>query len=92
MEDGRRFFLLIQVFIGQNYGARNYDKVEKVYYKGIKLVGIIGTLANLILIFAREPIFKMFTLGFSDLDSESIDITNPPTISFPNVAMDISQI
>ncbi|NFE20070.1 MATE family efflux transporter [Clostridium botulinum] len=55
------FSSAIQAFIGQNYGARDYDRVEKGYYKGIKIVGIIGIFATLILIFAGEPIFKMFT-------------------------------
>ncbi len=55
------FSTAISAFVGQNYGARNYDRVEEGYYKGLRIVGTIGIFATILLIFAGEPIFKIFT-------------------------------
>lgn len=55
------FSQAIAAFTGQNYGAKNYERVEKGYYKGVKIVGSIGIFATLLLIFSGEFIFKIFT-------------------------------
>ncbi len=55
------FSTAISAFVGQNYGARNYDRVEEGYYKGLRIVGTIGIFATILLIFAGESIFKIFT-------------------------------
>lgn len=55
------FSTAISAFVGQNYGARNYDRVEEGYYKGLRIVGTIGIFATILLIFAGEPIFRIFT-------------------------------
>ncbi|WP_353092813.1 MATE family efflux transporter [Tissierella praeacuta] len=55
------FSTAISAFVGQNYGAKNYDRVEEGYYKGLKIVGTIGIFATLLLIFAGQPIFRIFT-------------------------------
>ncbi len=57
------FSTAISAFVGQNYGARNYHRVEEGYYKGLKIVGIIGVFATVLLIFGGEPIFRIFTPG-----------------------------
>lgn len=54
------FSTAISAFVGQNYGAKNYDRVEEGYYKGLKIVGTIGIFATILLIFGGEPIFKIF--------------------------------
>src|SRR5699024_7173852 len=45
------FAQAIAAFTGQNYGARNFERVEKGYYKGIQIVGSIGLFATFLLIF-----------------------------------------
>ncbi len=55
------FSTAIAAFVGQNYGAKNYDRLKKGYYSGLKIVSIIGVFASLLLIFAGEPIFRLFT-------------------------------
>ncbi|CAK7066814.1 MATE family efflux transporter [Tissierella sp.] len=57
------FSTAIAAFVGQNYGARNYDRVKEGYYKGLRIVGTIGIFATILLIFAGEPIFRIFTPG-----------------------------
>lgn len=54
------FSTAISAFVGQNYGAKNYDRVEEGYYKGLMIVGIIGIFATVLLIFGGEPIFNIF--------------------------------
>ncbi|MCK9443233.1 MAG: MATE family efflux transporter [Tissierellaceae bacterium] len=55
------FSTAISAFVGQNFGARNYDRVKKGYYSGLRIVGFIGIIATLLLVFAGEPIFRLFT-------------------------------
>ncbi|MDR7857773.1 MATE family efflux transporter [Tissierella sp.] len=55
------FSTAISAFVGQNYGAKNYDRVKEGYYKGLRIVGAIGIFASALLIFAGEPLFKLFT-------------------------------
>lgn len=55
------FSTAISAFTGQNFGAKNYDRVKEGYYKGLKIVGTIGVFATLLLIFGGEAIFKLFT-------------------------------
>ncbi len=47
-------------FIGQNYGAQIYDRVNRAFYSSCKLMFFIGLAANLILYFGRYPIIKLF--------------------------------
>lgn len=47
-------------FIGQNYGAQKYDRVNRAFYSSCKLMFFIGLAANLILYFGRYPIIKLF--------------------------------
>lgn len=51
----------ISAFIGQNYGAKKYDRIKEGYYRGMEILGSIGILATFLLIFAAEPLFKLFT-------------------------------
>lgn len=55
------FSSAISAFTGQNYGAKKYDRIKEGYYKGMQILGSIGIFATLLLIFAAEPLFKLFT-------------------------------
>jgi len=54
------FSSAISAFVGQNYGAKKYDRIADGYKEGMKIVGSIGLLASFLLIFASEPIFSKF--------------------------------
>ncbi len=55
------FSTAISAFVGQNYGAKKYDRIEEGYKKGMELIGGIGLFASLLLIFAAKPLFTIFT-------------------------------
>ncbi len=59
------FSTAIAAFVGQNYGARNYDRVKEGYFKGLKIVSTIGLFSALLFIFGGELIFSKFTPGDS---------------------------
>ncbi len=54
------FSTAISAFVGQNYGARNFDRVKKGYYTGLKIVCTIGIFATVLFIFGGEAIFSLF--------------------------------
>ena len=54
------FATAMSAFVGQNYGARNYDRVKQGYYKGLKIVCSIGLFSTILFIFGGEAIFKIF--------------------------------
>lgn len=55
------FSTAISAFVGQNYGAKKFDRIVEGYKKGMELVGGIGIFASLLLIFAAKPLFTIFT-------------------------------
>lgn len=54
------FQTAMSAFIGQNYGAKKWDRVSKGYFVGIGIVSIIGIFATVLLIFAARPLFAIF--------------------------------
>lgn len=50
---------------GQNYGAKNFERILECRKKGLKILTTVGVLAASLLFFAREPIFKIF---INDMD------------------------
>lgn len=50
----------ITVFIGQNYGAENYERVKQGYYKGLQMMIGLGLITSMLFIFKAEAIFKIF--------------------------------
>ncbi|MDX9916452.1 MAG: MATE family efflux transporter [Gudongella sp.] len=55
------FSSAISAFVGQNYGAKKYERIRQGYKSGIKVLGSIGIGASLILIFGAEHLFTIFT-------------------------------
>lgn len=55
------FASAISAFVGQNYGAGKVDRIREGYQKGIRILGGFGIFASLMLIFAAEPLFSLFT-------------------------------
>lgn len=54
------FSTAISTFIGQNYGAKKWDRIYKGYYTAVKMVGTVGVFATILLIFGAESIFSFF--------------------------------
>lgn len=56
------FAASINSFIGQNYGAKKYKRVNKGYMTAIQLMVVWGLFTTALLVFLPEPIFKLFIL------------------------------
>jgi len=54
------FSTALSSFVGQNYGANQWNRISKGYFTTISLSGTIGILASILLIFFAEPIFVVF--------------------------------
>lgn len=57
------FGTAISAFMGQNYGAKRYDRLWKGYLMGLRIVGTIGILATIILFVGRDNLFRIFLPG-----------------------------
>lgn len=55
------FSQAMAAFTGQNFGARNFERVKRGYYRGLQIVGSIGIAVTILLLFGGEFIFKIFT-------------------------------
>ncbi len=47
-------------FVGQNFGAGHTDRISRGYATSIAIMAVVGSAASLLLIFAGEPIFRIF--------------------------------
>lgn len=54
------FSTALSAFVGQNYGAEEWDRIHEGYRKGMFIVGVIGVFATCLLIFGARPIFRLF--------------------------------
>ena len=54
------FQTAMSTFIGQNYGAKKWERIYKGYFVGLGIVSIIGVFATVLLIFGARPIFSLF--------------------------------
>ncbi len=54
------FQTAMSAFVGQNYGARKWDRVYKGYYVGMGIVSCIGIFATALLYFGAGPLFAIF--------------------------------
>lgn len=54
------FEVAMSAFVGQNYGARKWERVRKGYFTGLGIVTVWGLFATFLLIFAAEPLFSLF--------------------------------
>ncbi len=50
----------LAAFVGQNYGAKKYDRIKKGYFNAIGIISILGVFVSFILIVFPEPIFRIF--------------------------------
>lgn len=54
------FSTALGAFIGQNYGAKKWDRIYKGYSIAIKIMVTIGLIATALLILGARPIFSIF--------------------------------
>ena len=47
-------------FVGQNYGARDLHRIKQGYKTAMGIMGVVGLAATGLLVFAGEPIFRVF--------------------------------
>lgn len=50
----------IAAFVGQNYGAKKIHRIKEGYFQGMQILGSIGIISTLLLVFGAEPLFKIF--------------------------------
>lgn len=54
------FQTAMSAFIGQNYGAKKWDRVYKGYFIGLGIVSILGVFATALLVLGARPLFALF--------------------------------
>ena len=74
----------MSAFIGQNFGAKKWERVYKGYFVGVGIVSVLGILATGLLLFGAEPVFSIF---ISDLESVSHGVIYLNILGFAQLAM-----
>lgn len=54
------FQTALGAFVGQNYGAKKWNRIFKGYISALGIVSIIGIFATCLLIFGAKPLFSAF--------------------------------
>lgn len=54
------FQVALASFVGQNYGAKKYDRIKEGYFTALKLLIPYGILINLVLFLFAKPLFSIF--------------------------------
>lgn len=54
------FSTALSAFMGQNYGAKKYERLKEGYKTGLKIVGTLGLLSGALLFFGNEDLFRIF--------------------------------
>ena len=54
------FQTALSAFVGQNFGAKKWDRIYKGYFTALGIIAVIGTITSCLLIFFPGPIFSVF--------------------------------
>lgn len=54
------FSTATSTFVGQNFGAKKYDRISKGYFASLIMMGIFGIFTSVALVVFAEPLFKVF--------------------------------
>lgn len=54
------FQTALSAFVGQNYGAKKWERIYKGYYTALGAITVIGIITSSLLIFLPGPIFSIF--------------------------------
>ncbi|WP_235991502.1 MATE family efflux transporter [Facklamia lactis] len=60
--------MALTALIGQNMGAKNYDRAAMIFKRSIQLILVMSIMASLVMIFFKQPILSLFIKEGSDLD------------------------
>lgn len=52
--------IALGTFVGQNFGAKKYDRIMKGYKSILILAGVVGVIATILLVFFGESVFSIF--------------------------------
>ena len=50
----------LSAFVGQNYGAKKYDRIRRGYFYTLAMASLVGILATMLLVFGGKYIFGFF--------------------------------
>lgn len=54
------FSTAVSAFVGQNYGAKKWDRIYKGYLTSLSAVSVLGVFTSLLLILGAKPLFSIF--------------------------------
>ncbi|MBU3110267.1 MATE family efflux transporter [Clostridium lacusfryxellense] len=54
------FQTALSAFVGQNFGAKKWDRIYKGYFTALGIIAVFGTITSCLLIFLPGPIFSIF--------------------------------
>ncbi|MDV3428058.1 MAG: MATE family efflux transporter [Bacillota bacterium] len=54
------FSTAVSAFVGQNYGAKKWDRIYKGYFTSLSAVSVLGVFTSLLLILGAKPLFSIF--------------------------------
>ncbi|MBU5485901.1 MATE family efflux transporter [Clostridium sp. MSJ-11] len=54
------FSTALSAYVGQNYGAKKWDRIYEGYYKALLAASILGIGTTLLLYFGSKPLFALF--------------------------------
>jgi len=54
------FSSALSAFVGQNFGAKLWNRIQQGYFAALASVSVVGVFATILLVFFAEPIFKLF--------------------------------
>ncbi|XMB86712.1 MATE family efflux transporter [Mycoplasmatota bacterium WC44] len=54
------FSVALSAFVGQNIGAKKYERIEEGFFKTLKPIAIYGIIINLLLFIGSSALFKIF--------------------------------
>lgn len=66
---GAGFSTALASFVGQNYGAKNYDRIQQGYRFTMKLAMSISSVATVLFIFFGRQLFRIFVTDAPTLDA-----------------------
>ncbi|ERI95734.1 MATE efflux family protein [Clostridiales bacterium oral taxon 876 str. F0540] len=54
------FQTALAAFVGQNFGAKKWDRIYKGYFTALGIISVIGLITSSLLVFLPGPIFSIF--------------------------------
>ncbi len=74
----------VATFVGQNYGAKNYDRIAKTYKIVLSNILILGGIITIIFVFFPRPLYGMF---FKDEKMIALGISYLSIVGFSQLFM-----